>query len=160
MRVENVLEARDLAFAYPGGRTLFEKLSLEVGRGEILVILGANGAGKSTLLSILSGLLRPKKGEVRLNGRSIAALTPKQISRELGFVPQVYENAFGFSVADYLVMGRAMHMSFGQQPGREDYERAAVMERLYGIDLRVLRPPELGRKICAYDDLRGKSKNG
>lgn len=133
---DRVLEANELSFAYSGSRTLFDGLSFGLDRGEIFVILGANGAGKSTLLSILSGLLRPCRGSVSLNGRSIASLSPKQTARELGFVPQVHENAFGFSVRDYLVMGRAMYLDFGRQPGREEYERAdAVMERLNIVKL-------------------------
>ncbi len=63
-----VLEARGISFDYPGGIPALADLDLAVGRGRRLAILGPNGAGKTTLLLHLNGTLRPKAGEVRVNG--------------------------------------------------------------------------------------------
>ena len=57
-------------------------LSLEVGDGEIVALIGANGAGKTTTLRTISGLLRPARGAVALHGRSIVGLSPDAIVRE------------------------------------------------------------------------------
>jgi len=68
-----VLEARDLE-CERGGRKLFRALALELRAGELLRVAGPNGAGKTSLLRILAGLSSPAAGEVRWNGRPIAAL--------------------------------------------------------------------------------------
>ena len=68
-----MLEVRDLEVAYGGIRAL-RGVSLEVHRGEIITLIGANGAGKSTLLRAISGLLRPRGGEVRFLGQVITGM--------------------------------------------------------------------------------------
>ena len=60
-------------------------VSLEVTRGEIVAMIGANGAGKSTTLRTISGFLRPRKGTIEFDGRTIAGLTPDRITA-LGLV--------------------------------------------------------------------------
>jgi branched-chain amino acid transport system ATP-binding protein len=59
-----VLKVEDI-HVYRGRTHVLKGISLEVGRGEIVALIGANGAGKTTLLRTLSGLLRPRQGEVR-----------------------------------------------------------------------------------------------
>ena len=57
-------------------------LSLEVGNGESVGLLGANGAGKTTLLNTLSGFLSPSRGQINLYGRSICGMQPHRVVRE------------------------------------------------------------------------------
>ncbi|WP_194949483.1 ABC transporter ATP-binding protein [Actinomyces trachealis] len=61
---------RDLTFSY-GGRLVLNGLDLTVGNGEVVAITGPSGRGKSTLLSLVLGLLKPGRGEVRVNGRVV-----------------------------------------------------------------------------------------
>jgi putative ABC transport system ATP-binding protein len=71
------LECRDLVVEYSGGGYVvraIDGLSLEVARGELVLLLGASGCGKTTLLSILAGILRPQRGSVRLNDREVTSL--------------------------------------------------------------------------------------
>ena len=62
---KRLLEARDLRFGYDAGRTLIESLSLSVGRGDRIAVVGPNGRGKTTLLRLLAGDLAPSSGTVR-----------------------------------------------------------------------------------------------
>ncbi len=81
-------------------------ISLHVDAGEVVALIGSNGAGKSTLLRTISGLLRPKSGDVRFEGRSIAGRAPHAISR-MGIV-QVPEGRGIFdnlSVEENLTLG-------------------------------------------------------
>src|SRR5512135_3734578 len=67
-----VLEIQDV-HAYYGHVHALKGISLSVQPGEIVALIGANGAGKTTVLRTVSGLLRPRAGEVRIAGRSIRA---------------------------------------------------------------------------------------
>ena len=68
-----MLEAAELR-CERGGKTLFQNLSVQVSKGDLLRISGANGSGKTSLLRMLCGLLMPSAGEVRWNGTSIQSL--------------------------------------------------------------------------------------
>jgi len=67
---------------YYGSLQALRGLSLEVGNGESVGLLGANGAGKTTLLNTLSGFLRPSSGRIDLYGQSIAGMQPHRVVRQ------------------------------------------------------------------------------
>jgi branched-chain amino acid transport system ATP-binding protein len=77
-------------------------VSLEVNEGEVVAIIGSNGAGKSTLLRTISGLIRPRTGEIKLNGQDLTCVSPDKIvqlgvsqspeGRRIFTNMQVYEN--------------------------------------------------------------------
>jgi ABC-type branched-subunit amino acid transport system ATPase component/predicted MFS family arabinose efflux permease len=71
------LQVADIDFSYGPVQVLFD-VGFEVGRGEVLALLGTNGAGKSTILRAIAGLGTPARGVVRLNGRNITYTTPEQ----------------------------------------------------------------------------------
>ena len=73
-----LLEARGLDVLLGEYQVLWSA-HLRIDEGEIVTLLGPNGAGKSTLMNTISGLLRPRAGDVRLDGRSIAGLPPHRI---------------------------------------------------------------------------------
>lgn len=66
-----MLEARDIHFAYPGAAPLYRGFSLSIGEGERVALSSPSGTGKTTLCRILSGYLRPQKGEVLVDGASL-----------------------------------------------------------------------------------------
>ena len=76
-----ILEARGLDVLLDDYQVLWSA-HLDVGEAEIVALLGPNGAGKSTLMNTISGLLRPRAGEVRFAGRSITGLSAHRIVRE------------------------------------------------------------------------------
>jgi len=99
-----ILDARALAhnFDYP----LFSNVDLALEEGETMAIVGASGSGKSTLLHILSSLLHPNSGEVRLFGKDIYALKSRALVElrrdELGLVFQSHYLFKGFSAYENL----------------------------------------------------------
>lgn len=83
-----MLSVQGLEAAYGPSQVLFG-LSLEVGRGEVVALLGRNGAGKTTTLASLIGLLPPKAGSIRFHGHDVAGLEPFRINRlGMGLVPE------------------------------------------------------------------------
>jgi branched-chain amino acid transport system ATP-binding protein len=100
-----MLELHDVHTFY-GSIEALKGISLTVEEGEVVAMLGGNGAGKSTTLRTISGLLRPRQGDVRFEGRSIVGMPPEEIVK-LGIV-QVPEGRriFGpLTVEENLEMG-------------------------------------------------------
>lgn len=129
------LEARDITAGYPA-RPVLERVSLQAHDGELLAVLGPNGAGKSTLVRALIGTLTPTSGEVLLRGRALSGLPRREIAREIAVVPQESDVAFGFSVRQVVMMGRAPHQTGLLLPRPED-ERA-VSDALERCELSEL----------------------
>ena len=82
------IELRDVHFAYGDGHAALEGVSLEIQAGERVAILGPNGAGKSTLCLHLNGILRPRSGQVLLDGRPVDDRSMPQVRRRVGVVFQ------------------------------------------------------------------------
>jgi branched-chain amino acid transport system ATP-binding protein len=101
-----MLSVRNLE-AYYGRAHILADLSLEVGTGEVVVLLGRNGAGKSTTLKSIMGLVRPARGEVTFAGRRIERLEPYQIAEfGLGYVPEDRRIFTELTVMENLEVGR------------------------------------------------------
>ena len=83
-----LLEVHDLAAGYGPIRAL-DGVSLHVDDGELVAIIGANGAGKTTLLMAISGIVRPRSGEIRFAGRSLAGRAAHEVMRlGMGHAPE------------------------------------------------------------------------
>jgi len=84
------LEADHLTYEYPGNPPVvaLRDINLSIRQGEIVGIIGQNGSGKSTLVKSFVGLLRPTRGEVRVNGQDISRVPVGQMSQRVGLVLQ------------------------------------------------------------------------
>jgi len=129
------LEARGVSAGY-GRAHVLEAVSIAIGPGELVAVLGPNGAGKSTLVRVLAGTLEPLEGSVHLGGADMAGLSRREIAQKLAVVPQDSDVAFGFSVREVVMMGRAPHQS-GLLLVRAEDERA-VTEALERCDAAAL----------------------
>jgi iron complex transport system ATP-binding protein len=106
------------------GRALLDGVELAVRPGEVLALLGPNGAGKSTLLRCLCGELAPDAGQVRINGRPVAAWGARDLARRRAVLPQHSALGFPFTVLEVVLMGRIPHG--GPGPGDEGRALAAL----------------------------------
>lgn len=100
-----VLEIRGVRFGWEGAETLLlDGLNERIAGGERVALTGANGAGKSTLLRLCGGLLTPAEGDVRLGGRKVADMDPRQRASRIGFLFQDPERQlFRATVEDELL---------------------------------------------------------
>jgi ribose transport system ATP-binding protein len=101
-----LLELTEIGKTYPGV-TALEGVSMTIGSGEVLGLIGENGAGKSTLMKILGGVIAPSRGQVRLDGRDHAALTiADSMNGGIAFVHQELNLFDNLDVAANIFIGR------------------------------------------------------
>ncbi|MGH9750627.1 MAG: ABC transporter ATP-binding protein [Candidatus Polarisedimenticolia bacterium] len=126
---------------------------MSVAPGESVGILGPNGSGKTTLLRLLSGLLAPAAGEVRLEGRPVRGLRPRQRARVLALVPQEARLLGDFTLLEVVLMGRGPFLRPLALEGPEDFgaARAALRDMdLAGLEGRVLADLSSGERQRAF----------
>ena len=134
-----MLAVDDLAFGF-GARRVGSDVTFALDPGETLAVLGGNGAGKTTLFRTLLGLLPAQAGSVLVNGDRVDALAPGERARRLAYVPQQHVPAFGFTVLEAVLMGRAARLPTFARPGAADRAAAfGALERL-GIAALAGRP--------------------
>ncbi len=110
-----MLEIAQLSVSYGPIRALAD-VSLRVGPGEIVALLGANGAGKTTTLGAISGLLRPQAGSITFHGAAIGGLAVERIVRlGIAHCPEGRRVFPGLTVMENLRAGGAIH------PARTDF---------------------------------------
>ena len=101
-----MLAVENLSAWYGAARILYE-LTFEVGRGEVVALMGRNGAGKSTTMKAVMGLIGEREGRVRFNGEDISRLRPYEIARRgLGFTPEDRRIFSDLTVMENLDVGR------------------------------------------------------
>ena len=128
-----ILNVNSASFSYDGITKQFEDISLSLRRGEVLSLLGRNGTGKSTLIKCILNILTLQKGDVEINGRRVSEMRPNEVAREVGYVPQGHRSVFPFTALDYVLMGRAPHISTFSVPKEEDCEKAEEAFERIGI---------------------------
>jgi iron complex transport system ATP-binding protein len=99
-----ILEAQAISMAV-GGATLVDGIDLRIEAGEMVAIVGPNGAGKSTLLRMLSGDLRPTRGQIRLKQHEIHSYAPRQLAHHRAMLSQHVNVTFPFTVEEIVHMG-------------------------------------------------------
>jgi ribose transport system ATP-binding protein len=120
------------------GNPVLRDVSIDLLGGRIHALLGENGAGKSTLINLLSGTLTPDSGEIRIGGRPIAALTPREAHKHgVAVVQQELSLAPHLSIAENIGLG-----SYERRAGLIDYGRLAASVEEIGGKLGLIESPD------------------
>ena len=147
-----VLQDATVAFGRNRG---VENVSLRIGAGELVGIVGPSGAGKTTLLRLLIGAVRPQQGKVLVDGAALEELTPGQL-RELrariGFVHQDHRLVPTQRVVTNVLAGRLARWSFLRSLRKVYWPRRSDVEHVHRILGRVGIPEKLFERV---DSLSG-----
>ena len=112
-----VVDGLDVAY---DRQVVLRDVSLKFGAGEMVGIIGPNGSGKSTLLRAISGLLKPKRGVVHLDGELLSTFPPSEVARRLSSLPQAPPAPPGLTVRELVGYGRYPHLSWLSRFGDQD----------------------------------------
>lgn len=135
---EPVIDVEEVSFSY-GAQPVLERVTLRVGAGEFLGIVGPNAGGKSTLLRLILGLLTPQAGRIRVLGSP-----PRQGRRRVGYVPQHpgFARDFPVTVEQVVLLGR---LGTGLQAGPwRAGDRAAARAALAEVEALDLAGRQIG----------------
>ncbi len=139
-RLHDVIQLEHLAKRY-GSTLAVEDLSLEVGEGELLVLLGASGCGKTTTLKMVNRLVEPSAGRVSIRGRDAAELPPAALRRRIGYCFQQ--------------IGLFPHMTVAENvaitPRLLDWDDARVCSRVDELLELVELEPRDYRERCPHE---------
>lgn len=122
---KNIIEVENVSFSYDG-EAILDNITLNIHQGDYIGLVGPNGAGKTTLLKAMLGLLRPKKGTIRLFGKDVEKFHEWE---KIGYVPQKATNfdpRFPATVEDVVLMGRYGKRGLLRTLTTEDYEKVGV----------------------------------
>lgn len=104
-----MIEVKKLRFSY-GKNEILKGVSFQIPKNRLCALLGSNGSGKSTLFNCCMNFLRPKSGEIYINGEFSLNKNPAWMAKNVSFVAQQNSGVFAFSVLEVVLMGRSPFM--------------------------------------------------
>ncbi|MEY8390164.1 ABC transporter ATP-binding protein [Lachnospiraceae bacterium 45-W7] len=135
---EELIRAQHLTYRYQTGHAALEDVSLSVGRGEKIAVMGANGAGKSTFFLNLNGVLNAQEGDIFFRGKRIGKRDYKELCRHVGVVFQDADNQMIASTVEAEVAFGPVNLKLPQEEIKKRLEQALTY-----MDLQSFRkrPP-------------------
>ena len=127
-----------------GERRVLDGISADIAEGCITAVMGPNGCGKTTLLRCMGGLLKPRGGEVLLDGCRVQDYAARELARNVAFVRQQSQTDFDFTAFEVVLMGRnpwQQRLQNESQADRDIVERC--MRQTNTWHLRQARPSQM-----------------
>lgn len=134
-----VAEIRNASFSY-SDHLIFQNISFDVKKGEILCLMGKNGCGKSTLIDCILGIHSLDDGTVTIDGKNIASYKTNQLARHMAYVPQVHTRSFPYKTRQVVLMGRTAYVGGFGAPDQDDKKLVKNIMEQVGISHLADRP--------------------
>jgi len=131
-----MLSIAGIRFGY-NSHPILKDIHLELGRGQILAVLGVNGAGKSTFLKCVNRIIRVRKGSIRLHGEDVLDMKGEEIARHMGYVPQRYGEE-ELAVFDAVLLGRKPYINW--KADERDLEIVETTLKRMELESMAMRP--------------------
>jgi ATP-binding cassette subfamily B protein/ATP-binding cassette subfamily C protein len=139
--------ASGVTFSYPGAdEPSLHEVSIEIGRGEVIALVGENGSGKTTLAKILAGLYRPQAGTVRWDDVSIADVDGEPLRERIAVIAQDHGN-WPLNVRDNITMGRALDDALLASAAAASGADTVIAELARGYDTLLARQFKDGAEL-------------
>ncbi|MDE2600957.1 MAG: ABC transporter ATP-binding protein [Bradyrhizobium sp.] len=136
------LEARNIAVRF-GSSAVLRSVDLAVSSGEMVGLIGPNGSGKTTLLRVLANLRAPDAGSVTLEGRELAEIGERELSKRIAYLAQGGEVHWPMRVEALVALGRLPHRRAFRDSAISD--RVAVERAMAAADVASLRNRTMGQ---------------
>ena len=134
MMADWLFRTHRLEFAYNPGEPVLDRVDFSLSSGELVALIGPNGAGKSTLLKLLVGLHSPQQGTIEFDGKLIEEISPRDLARQVAYLPQEDEIHFPFTVGEVVMLGRWPHSGGAFFDSARDREAARRAMEKVGIE--------------------------
>jgi iron complex transport system ATP-binding protein len=126
------IHLQDVTFGYRASELVLDRVSFDLDRGSFLAVVGPNGAGKSTLIGLVARFLKPLSGDISIDGRDIRSYGTRGLATKVAVVRQEFVPAFGFSVAEMVLMARIPY--YGQLGFERKVDRDLALSALEVTD--------------------------
>lgn len=140
------LELRHVDCGYPNFPPVLKDANFQVESGEICCLLGPNGVGKTTLFKTILRLIKPLKGEIRIDGEDCAKWSMRRMAQTMAYVAQLHVPPFPYLVKDVVLLGRVASTGYFRQPSPTDLQVAETAMEDMGV---------MHLKDRAYTDISG-----
>jgi len=132
----NILTLKGVHFSYNDNREILSDINFSLSKGELLGIIGPNGSGKTTLLKVISGILKPNKGNIFLQGQDLNNFSIEKIAKFISVLPQDTWVTFNFKAKEVVFMGRLPYISRLKGEALEDYQISReAMKKTHSLSL-------------------------
>jgi iron complex transport system ATP-binding protein len=127
------INVKNLSHSF-GEALVLKNISFQVPQGDFFIIIGPNGSGKTTLMKVISGILKPQNGELKILNRPIDQYHRKALAKTIAFVPQMTFADFPFTVTEIVLMGRSPYLGILGLEQENDLEVANQAIAFTGLE--------------------------
>lgn len=135
------ISVKNLSVAYEDN-LIIENMNLSIPSGEISIIIGANGCGKSTLLKTIARVIKPKSGDIFINGKNIREQKEKHLAAQVAFLPQGPVCPPGLTVKELIAFGRFPHQKL--MGGLKSHDKDIIQWAMEETELKEYADREIG----------------
>lgn len=147
-----IISLNNISFDYKNNNVI-KNINLNIKKGEFISIIGPNGAGKSTLLKIITGILTPQKGEIKIKQQPIKKINKLQLAKEISYLPQNIYYFDTLTVKEIVYLGRIPYLKnkfFPDTTDQKEVEKAIEITGIKHLTNRYINKLSGGEKQLTF----------